>query len=53
MCLGAMFHARVARAVYGATDPKKKVLKPQLILEGGMLAGECGAMLSGFFAARR
>jgi tRNA(adenine34) deaminase len=53
MCLGAMFHARVARAVYGATDPKKKVLKPQLILEGGVLAGECGAMLSGFFAARR
>src|SRR4051794_37595296 len=23
MCLGAMFHARVARVVYGATDPKK------------------------------
>src|SRR5258706_54526 len=53
MCLGAMFHARIARAVFGATDPKKKVLKPQLVIEGGLLAQECGALLSGFFAARR
>lgn len=53
MCLGAMFHARIARAVFGATDPKKKVLKPQLAVEGGLLAQECGTLLSGFFAARR
>jgi tRNA(adenine34) deaminase len=53
MCLGAMFHARIARAVYGASDPKKKVLKPQTSVEGGLLADECGALLSGFFAARR
>ena len=53
MCLGAMFHARIARTVYGATDPKKKVLKPQMVIEGGLLAQECGALLSGFFAARR
>jgi tRNA(adenine34) deaminase len=53
MCLGAMFHARIARAVYGATDPKKKVLKPQTVVQGGVLAKECGALLSGFFAARR
>jgi len=53
MCVGAMFHARIARTVFGATDPKKKVLKPQLVLEGGLLAEECGALLSGFFAARR
>jgi tRNA(adenine34) deaminase len=53
MCLGAMFHARIARAVFGATDPKKKILKPQTVLEGGLLADECGAMLSEFFAARR
>ena len=53
MCLGAMFHARIGRAVYGATDPKKKILKPQTIVEGGLLAEECGALLSGFFAARR
>ena len=53
MCLGAMFHARIARAVFGATDPKKKILKPQTIVQGGVLAAECGALLSGFFAARR
>jgi len=53
MCLGAMFHARVARVVYGATDPKKLVLKSQVKAEGGVLAAECGAILSTFFAARR
>ena len=53
MCLGAMFHARIARAVFGATDPKKKVLKAQTVVEGGVLADECGKLLSGFFAARR
>ena len=53
MCLGAMFHARIARAVFGAADPKKKVMKSQTVVEGGVLAGECGSLLSGFFAARR
>jgi len=53
MCLGAMFHARIARVVFGATDPKKQVLKNQVKLEGGVLARECGAMLSRFFASRR
>ena len=53
MCIGAMFHARIARVVFGATDPKKLVLKNQVTLEGGMLAEECGALLSRFFAARR
>ncbi len=53
MCLGAMFHARIARAVYGATDPKKLVLKSQVKVEGGLLAAECGALLTAFFAERR
>ena len=53
MCLGAMFHARIARVVFGAADPKKKVLKSQTVVEGGVLADECGGLLSGFFAARR
>ena len=53
MCVGAMFHARIARAVYGATDPKKLVLKNQVALQGGVLAPECGALLSTFFAAKR
>jgi len=53
MCVGAMFHARVERVVYGAKDPKKQVLKNQVKVEGGVLAQECGALLSGFFASRR
>jgi tRNA(adenine34) deaminase len=53
MCVGAMFHARIARAVYGATDPKKQVLKNQVLLQGGVLAAECGSILSKFFAAKR
>lgn len=53
MCVGAMFHARIARVVFGATDPKKQILKNQVRLEGGVLAAECGALLSQFFAARR
>ena len=48
-----MFHARIARAVYGATDPKKLVLKNKVAIEGGVLAAECGALLTGFFAAKR
>lgn len=53
MCVGAMFHARIARAVYGATDPKKLVLKNKVALQGGVLAAECGAMLTEFFATKR
>ncbi len=53
MCIGAMFHARIARVVFGATDPKKLVLKNQVALEGSVLAEECGALLSRFFASRR
>ena len=53
MCLGAMFHARVARLVYGATDPKKLVLKSTMTVDRGVLAEECGAILSRFFAAKR
>lgn len=53
MCVGAMFHARIARAVYGAADPKKPMLANPVVLEGGVLAHECGSALSRFFAARR
>jgi tRNA(adenine34) deaminase len=53
MCVGAMFHARIARAVYGAADPKKQVLKNQVALQGGVLAEACGSILSKFFAAKR
>jgi tRNA(adenine34) deaminase len=53
MCVGAMFHARIARCVFGAADPKKLVLKNQVALQGGILAQECGSILSTFFAAKR
>jgi tRNA(adenine34) deaminase len=53
MCVGAMFHARIARCVFGATDPKKLVLKNQVSIQGGLLAQDCGDLLSRFFAARR
>ena len=53
MCVGAMFHARIAGVVFGAADPKKQVLKNQVAIEGGVLAQECGAVLSRFFAGKR
>jgi tRNA(adenine34) deaminase len=53
MCLGAMFHARIGKVVYGAKDPKKEILKNRVSMEGGVLAQECGALLSRFFASRR
>ena len=65
MCVGAMFHARISRVVFGASDLKTgaagSVLNlfdsPQLNhharIEGGVLAADCGKMLSDFFAMRR
>ena len=65
MCSGAMMHARLARVVYAAVDPKTGVCGSVLDLfareelnhhtevVGGVLAEEAGAMLKGFFAERR
>lgn len=65
MCSGAIQHARIARLVYGASDPKtgacgsvvNLMAEPKLNhhteVTGGVLAQECGAALSAFFAARR
>lgn len=65
MCAGAMMHARLASIVFGARDPKTGVCgsvinlfeEPRLNhhaqVSGGILATECGALLSSFFAARR
>lgn len=65
MCYGAIMHARVARVVFGAADPKTGVagsvidlfaesrLNHHAEVERGVLADECGSMLSSFFAARR
>ena len=65
MCAGAIVLARVPRVVFGASDPKAgacgSVLdvlgEPRLNhrpeVAGGLLAAECGALLSEFFASRR
>ena len=65
MCSGAIMHARIARVVYGAADPKagacgsvvnlfaEKRLNHHAIVTGGILAAEAGQLLQQFFAARR
>ena len=65
MCVGAMFHARIERVIYGAHDHKTGAagsvlnlftttqLNHHARIEGGVLANECSAILSNFFAARR
>jgi tRNA(adenine34) deaminase len=65
MCVGAMVHARIARVVFGARDPKTgacgsivdlpglATLNHHGQFEGGVLAEECGAVLKRFFAERR
>src|SRR2546422_4119899 len=65
MCVGAMFHARISRVVFGVSDPKtgaagsivdlfkNEKLNHHAQLHGGVLASECGALLSRFFASRR
>ncbi len=65
MCAGAIMHARVARVVFGARDPKTGVagsvidlfaetrLNHHAQVEGGVLGDACGSLLSSFFAARR
>ena len=65
MCCGAALHARVARVVYGALDPKAGAIvsRHRLLNDGrsnhrietigGVLESECGALLKAFFEARR
>jgi len=65
MCSGAIQHARIAKLVYGASDPKtgacgsvidlmaESRLNHHAEVSGGVMAEECGAMLSRFFVGRR
>jgi tRNA(adenine34) deaminase len=64
MCLAAMFHARIARVVFGASDPKTGAcggnidlcnlsINHHTTIEGGVLATECALTLQMFFKTRR
>ena len=65
MCAGAIMHARIARLVYGAGDPKTGAcggvvnlfadarLNHHTTVVGGVLADVCGTVLQQFFLARR
>jgi tRNA(adenine34) deaminase len=64
MCLGAILQARIRRLVYGAADPKAGAVRSiirfpihrtnhRLEVKGGVLAGECAAVLRDFFRKRR
>lgn len=65
MCMGAMLHARLARVVYGASDPKTgacgsvldvpavEQINHHTTVAGGVLADECAAALQHFFRKRR
>ncbi|GGG80229.1 tRNA adenosine(34) deaminase TadA [Edaphobacter dinghuensis] len=65
MCAGAILHARIARLVYAALDPKAGAcgsvlavmnhpqLNHRVEVQPGLLAEECGTLLTGFFRQRR
>ena len=65
MCAGAIVHARIRRLVFGALDSKAGAvvsryrigrdgkLNHQVEIEGGVLAAECGELLTSFFKKKR
>ena len=65
MCAGAIVHSRVARLVFGASEPKAGVvlsngqfldrdnLNHKVSYQPGVLADECSEMISAFFKKRR
>ena len=60
MCAGAMHWGQLQKIVYAAADPKRgflrlgqQVLHPRTKLEGGIMAQECGHIISDFFKQKR
>lgn len=60
MCAGAMGWSQVQRVVYGASDPKRgfqtyapRALHPKTTIIDGVLAEECGKLMTDFFKSKR
>ncbi|MBE0484516.1 tRNA adenosine(34) deaminase TadA [Marinobacter sp.] len=65
MCVGAIVHGRISRLVYGAAEPKagavesarRTLEEPHLNwrvdVSGGVMADQCGQVISEFFSRRR
>lgn len=60
MCAAALYLAQVGRVVYGASDPKRgyttisdKLLHPKCSVTTGVLADECGELITNFFTSKR
>ena len=60
MCAGALAWTRVGRIVYGAREPKygynrfgPSLLHPKTLVQGGILADDCAALMKAFFANKR
>jgi len=53
MCTGAIVQARIARVVFGCTDPKAGAPNHRAEMVGGVMAEECAATLRDFFQLRR
>lgn len=62
MCAGALFWSKIGRVVYGASDPKNgyrhccgnnNPFHPKTVISSGLLAEECGSLMTAFFRAKR
>ena len=60
MCAGALAWSQIGRVVYGASDPKRgfslfspSLMHPKTEVVSGVLADECGRMVTDFFLAKR
>ncbi|WP_293301003.1 nucleoside deaminase [Pedobacter sp. UBA4863] len=60
MCAGASYWTQISRIVYGAKEEKRgftkigqNLLHPKTLLKGGVLAEECGSLMSAFFVSKR
>jgi len=60
MCCGALYWSKISRVVYGASDPKHgglslhgNLLHPKTEIISGIMADECGALMTDFFKSKR